>query len=432
MDHGAPLDEAAVAHYFALILGRPPEDAAVVRHYARMGLSAADFVRVLMDSEEVAERYRRRLALARLAEPAHEAAWPSQPGAARVLLFGAYGNGNLGDAAQAEALAVLLGRLLPAPLSLAACSWERRAPFAFAGGARLASDALLRAELLPGGDSAARGLVVIGGGGLLGAPHFPLHVDRWAAWFARQGVRWALLGVGGSAEAMVEPAWAAAYRTLVGGAAYVGVRDAATLDAARAINPAATWFPDPVLARALLTAEAQPADAAAWRARPVDVLLIPRHPNGPADAAANRAALAWRAALAASGLRVVVAGLERVLDAGALAGEEVIYVDDWTVLAGLCREARLVVSLRLHGVIAGIAAGCVVHGLVQPKIGDLMDTLGLGNWFSPGPWPDRAPDVSPASAEAFRRALEPGLERFRGALASAMLVAAQALAAACR
>lgn len=430
MDASAPLNEAEVAHYFALILGRPPESEAVVRHYTQMGLSARDFVRVLMESEEVAERYRRRLALADLAETTHDSAWPARPGAARVLLFGAYGNGNLGDAAQAEALAFLLGRLLPAPLSLAACSWERRAPFAFPGGVRLASDALLRADLLP--QEPRPGLVVIGGGGLLGTPHFPLYAERWAAWFAGRGVKWALLGVGGSAEAIVEPAWVGAYRMLVGGAAFVGVRDGATLEAARAINPAAAWFPDPVLARALLTAETRFADAAAWEARPVDVLIIPRHPNGAADAAANRAALAWRATLVEAGRRVVVAAMERVLDAGALAGEEVIYVDDWTVLDGLCREARLVVSLRLHGVIAGIAAGCVVHGLVQPKIGDLMTTLGVQDWFTPGPWPDPAPDCSAASAAAFHRALEPGLARVRQALDSAMLQASRALAAACR
>ena len=419
------LDEAAVAHYFALILGRQPESEAVVRHYARMGLSVADFVRVLMESDEVAERYRRRLALAGLAAPAADAGWPERPGALRVLLFGAYGNGNLGDSAQADALAFLLGRLLPGRLNLAASSWERRAGFDFPSGVRLPADSILRGDLRPE-------LVVIGGGGLLGAPHFPLHVEQWAAWFNGRGVPWALLGVGGSAEALVEPAWEAAYRALLGGAAYVGVRDGATLDAARAINPAATWFPDPVLARALLSAEAPPADPAAWAGRPVDALIIPRHPNGAADLAANRAALAWRRALAASGKRVVVAAMEGVLDAGALAGEEVIYVDDWAVLGALCREARLVLSLRLHGVIAAIAAGCVVHGLVQPKIGDLMAALGIGGWFCPGPFPDPAPACTQAAADSFRDALEPGLARMRARVDVAMKAAGQALSVACR
>ncbi len=345
----------------------------------------------------------------------------------RVLLFGAYGNGNLGDAAQAEALAFLLRRLLPMRLSLAACSWERRAPFAFPGGTKLAADALLRRESLP---HPGKGLVVIGGGGLLGAPHFPLHAEHWAAWLAASGVPWALLGVGGSAEALSEPAWAPAYRILLAGAAFVGVRDAATLAAARAINPRAAWFPDPVLAQALLAGEASPAESDALLARPVEALLIPRHPNTAADAAANRALLEWRDRLASAGRRVVVVALERGLDADAVGKGDVVYVDDWAVLTGLCGQARLVASLRLHGVIAGLAAGCVVHGLVQPKIGDLMGSLGVGAWFTPHPLPVPEPDASPAAVAAFRAALVPGLDRMRAQLAAAMPGAGRALAAA--
>ena len=423
---GASLDAAFVAHYFALILGRPPENAAVVQHYLDMGLSPAAFVRVLLESEEVSERYRRRLALAGMAHTDREQAWPELPGAQRVLLFGAYGNGNLGDSAQAGALAFLLRRLLPGPLNLAASSWERREPFAFADGVRLAGDALLRADLLPP-PGLPSGLVAIGGGGLLGAPHFPLYAERWADWFAARGLRWAFIGVGGSAEAMIEPDWARAYRTLLAGAAFVGVRDAATLTAAQAINPQATWFPDPVLARVLLSGALPPADPAAWRARRLDVLIVPRAPNGPADAAANRAALAWRRQLEAAGCRVAVATMEPALDAAVMAGEAAIPVDDWSVLVRLCGDARLVLSLRLHGVIAGIAAGCVVHGLVQPKIGDLMHALGVPGWFSEGIFPDPAPDLSEAGAEAFRTALRPGMARMRQSLDLAMLRASQAL-----
>jgi hypothetical protein len=425
MQTGAAMDAEAVAHYFALILGRQPENAAVVEHYLKMGLAPADFVRVLLESEEVNERYRRRLALGGMTEPPQEQVWPDRPGAERVLLFGAYGNGNLGDSAQAAALASLLRRLLPGPLNLAACSWERRAPFAFPDGVRVAHDALLRPDLLP-----RHGLVAIGGGGLFGAPHFPLYAERWARWFAGRGVRWALLGIGGSAEAMAEPDWARAYRTLVAGAAFVGVRDAATLAAAQAINPAACWFPDPVLASVLPDLGSWVEDAAGWESRPVDVLIIPRFPNGPADAAANQAALAWRRRLVAAGRRVVVAAMERVLDAAVLQGEEVVYVDEWSALERLCREARLVLSLRLHGAIAGLAAGCVVHGLVQPKIGDLMAELGVAAWFAPGPFPTPEPDLSAAAAAAFRLALAPGLVRLRLSLDAAMQTAARALAGA--
>ncbi len=420
-----PLGAAAIAHYFELILGRPPESPAVVAHYERMGLSAAAFVRVLMDSEEVTERYRRRIALAALSEGPTGEPVPAPGDPPRVLLFGAYGNGNLGDAAQAEAVAFLLRRMLPMPLDLAACSWERRAPFAFADGSTLPPDVLLRRELLP---RTGRGLVVIGGGGLLGAPHFPLHAGRWADWFAARRIPWALLGVGGSAEALNEPAWASAYRTLLSGAAFLGMRDASTLAAARSVSPKAAWFPDPVLARALL-ADTVPAGAESTLARPIEALLIPRHPNNPADAAANHALLAWRDRQVGLGRRVVVAALERELDAGAVGPGEVAYLDDWGALMDLCGQARLVVSMRLHGAIAGLAAGCVVQGLVQPKIGDLMRSLGIGAWFAPGaPFPE--PDASAEDIAAFRGAMREPLERMRTELAHALASAGRQLAAA--
>jgi hypothetical protein len=408
-----PLTRGEVAHYFELILGRPPESEAVVGHYVAMGLSAAEF-----------ERYRRRLALAGLRNSSAAARWPERPGTTRVLLFGAYGNGNLGDAAQAESLAWLLRRVLPGPISFAACSWERRAPFAFVDGDVLPADALLRADLLPHGPEP--GLVVIGGGGLLGAPHFPLHAQVWAEWFAAQGVKWAWLGVGGAAQSLAEPAWQAAYRRLIEGAAFVGVRDAETLAFSRALNPRAVWFPDPLLAQAVLLDDAaKPVEP--WSSRPVDALIIPRHPNDKVDEAVNRAALAWRDALQQAGRRVVLAAMEKALDGPALAGEEVVFVEDWASLMRLCGQARLVASMRLHGAIAGVAAGCVVHGLVQPKIGDLMVTLGLQAWFSARGWPDPPPDYSPEAAAAFQLAITPGLERLRSRTAHALGLARRSL-----
>ncbi len=391
----------------------------------------------------MSERYRRRLAVAAL-DDGPPARWPEDgpddgPGArsARVLLFGAYGNGNLGDAAQADAVAGLLGQLLPGPLALAATSWERRAPYPFVGGAVFPPDALLRGELLPRGEGRGA-LVVIGGGGLLGAPHFPLHAEAWVDWLARQGVPWALLGVGGSAESLAAPGWRAAYRKLLAGAAWVGLRDADTLAAARAINPAATWFPDPILARALLRDAAGTPPAGE---RTTDAIVIPRTPNGPADVAANRAALDFAATLRRDGRRVLVVGMEEALDRASVGasvgagvnagvgGEDVTFVDRWERLAALCGDSRMVVSSRLHGVIAGLAAGCVVHGLLQPKIGDLLGSLGAGEWFAPGGWPLVDPDQSPEAAALFHRAVRPGLARMRARLDGAMAAARVALAA---
>ena len=407
------LTASDVADGFALLLGRPPESEAVVAHYLAMRLDRQQFLQALLGSAEFAERQRRRLAIEALDHPA--ASWAAGPGAARVLLFGAYGNGNLGDAAQAEALAWALRRMLPGGLSLAATSWERQAPYRLPGGAVLASDAMLRPDrLTPGHDGAAR-LVAIGGGGLLGAPHFPLHDAAWARWFAGSGVPYALLGVGGGSAALRQPGWAEAYRTLIAGARFVSGRDDETLAALRAIRADAAWFPDPVLLWALAQPEPPPAP------RPIHLLLIPRHPNSAADAEGNRAMLARRAA-AAAGERVVVAALEPHLDRHALRGEAVEYVADLQGLLALCRQARAVATLRLHGAVAGLAAGCVVRGLVQPKTGALMRSLGVERWFSPAGWPDTDP-------AGFHEALRPGLLAFRQRAQAAMALAGASLAA---
>ncbi len=403
-----PLDAAGVGLGFQLMLRRPPENEDVVAHYLGLGLTLPDFLAVLMESDEFSERQRRLLTRGDLALDGPATA-PDAAGA-RVVLFGAYGNGNVGDMAQAAALASLLRSMAPlgvAP-SFAACSWERLAPYAAEGIEILRPDALMRPEHIRPrggpGDGGGADLVVIGGGGLFGAPHFPLHERRWAEWFIGRNLPFALLGVGGSAEALTTQGWREAYDLLLRHAAFVGVRDQETLAAARLVRPDTSWFPDPVLAEAMR----QPP----WPQgeRDLDAVLIPRVPNGPAD----RAALDGLLGLArAAGAAVVVAALEPAADRSALAGQAVRFVTEWGELLALCRRARFVVSSRFHGVIAGLACGCAVHGLAQPKTGDLMARLGVEEWFHSAGWPSRSPDFSPAAFDAFQVAVAPGVAVFR-------------------
>ena len=417
-----PLDAAGVALGFRLMLRRPPENDGVVAHYLGLGLTLPDFLGVLMESDEFSERQRRLLTRGDLALDPPAAA--SDAAGARVILFGAYGNGNVGDMAQAAALAGLLRSMAPlgvAP-SFAACSWERLAPYSVEGIEVLRPDALMRPEHIRPrggpGDGGGADLVVIGGGGLFGAPHFPLHERRWAEWFVGRGVPFALLGVGGSAEALTTPGWRESYDLLLRQATFVGVRDEETLEAARLVRPDASWFPDPVLAAALRSEISEGGE------RDLDAVLIPRAPNGPADQAAldGLLALARKA-----GAAVVVAALEPATDGPALAGEAVRFIANWDELLALCRRARFVVSARFHGVIAGLACGCAVHGLAQPKTGDLLRLLGLAEWFSLSGWPDPPPALSRRAARAFHEAAGPGLEAFRSRSNAARAHAAKAL-----
>ena len=136
-----------VAELFQSVLGRPPDADGVIAHHVAMGLDRAGLATLLRGSSEARERARRQDGLDTLATRPRRgfaearARGPTEP--ARVMLWGAYGNGNLGDAAQAMALADLLRPLLPPDTVFAASSWERRGSFDAPGGVALQPDALL-------------------------------------------------------------------------------------------------------------------------------------------------------------------------------------------------------------------------------------------------------------------------------------------------
>ena len=415
---------AEVVELFQSVLGRRPESDGVIAHHVAMGLDRAELKTLLQGSSEARERARRQEGLDTLAAGPRRGfaetsgRGPTEP--ARVMLWGAYGNGNLGDAAQAMALADLLRPLLPPDTVVAASSWERRGSYDAPGGVALDPGALL-AVGRPGAERVD--LLVIGGGGLFGTPHFPLHEPAWVDAIVASGTRIVLLGVGGAALALT--VHARAYDALLRHAVLVGARDIETLLAIRAIRPDAIWFPDPVLARAVM-APAQPESAE----RPVDMLLIPRAPNGEADAAALDAMLDWRTAALTRGMRVEVAILEPVIDRRALAARGFSGAAhepaDWPTFAALCAASKVMASLRLHGAIAGLEAGCLVHGLVQPKTRLLFEELGLQGWFG-AQWPSAGPTPATGLSE-FTTARSAGFEAMRSRLRPALATLEAALA----
>ena len=425
MDEPA-LDAAGVHLGFRLMLRRPPENARVVAHYLGLNLTLPAFLTILLESEEFQERQSRLVSRGdlRLDTLTHLPSTADK----RVILFGAFGNGNVGDAAQVDAVAAMLKKMAPSgcQLGFAATSWERTASYATHETEVLRPDALLRPEhvrqRVGRGDGGGADLIVIGGGGLLGAPHFPLHEPRWAEWFVGRGVPFVLLGVGGGAEALSTSGWSEAYNLLFRHAAFVGLRDEETLAAARLVRPEAVWFPDPVLANTLSSRAAAPK-----RRRDIAAVLIPRSPNSAADQAALTQLLALARTARAAGQNVVVAALEPDTDRAVLQGETVEFVVTWDDLLALCERAEAVVSARLHGVVAGLASGCAVHGLAQPKTGDLMRRLGIEDWFHASGWPATPVELSPIAARRFGRALAPGLVTFRRDMDAAITQASACL-----
>ncbi len=229
------------------------------------------------------------------------------------------------------------------------------------------------------------------------------------------GTKIVLLGVGGAALALA--AHAGAYDRLLRHAALVGARDVETLLAIRSVRPDAIWFPDPVLARAVLN---PPGPDVAERS--IDVLLIPREPNGEADAEALDAMLDWRTTALTRGMRVEVAILEPVIDRRALVARGfsgVAYEPAaWPTLVALCARAKVMASLRLHGTIAGLEAGCLTYGLVQPKTHLLFEELGLDGWFG-ARWPSGGPPPA-VGIDEFATARLAGFATMRTRLGSAM------------
>ncbi len=110
----------------------------------------------------------------------HRRLWAQQPTdwtQKKVLLFGAFGNGNVGDAYQALAMREHVHRSMGVPLDhIFACSVLDRADYPFPPSHKRPAANLLNTEALN-----HFGMLVVGGGGLLAHPHEPLLSPGWVS-----------------------------------------------------------------------------------------------------------------------------------------------------------------------------------------------------------------------------------------------------------
>jgi polysaccharide pyruvyl transferase WcaK-like protein len=277
----------------------------------------------------------------------------------QVLLLGAYGNGNIGDACQAASIARHIAACRP-DIDAFAVSLSRAAlPFAFP------------AERLFEGGHGVTGLagingfaaLVIGGGGLFAAPHRPLDSAEWAARLRLP----VIVLANGATPAVVERC-----RPLLAGAAFLSARDPFSVDALRAIRPDVELLPDPILADPAIGPIAVP--------RRQGMCVIPRKMSDH-----NRPAYEWLAGIMQRGdsLLSIFPAADRA--SGALAvfaghpGQETTALE--AVLDRLARSA-FVVSERLHGCILALKLGIPCLGLTtsegpDSKIVSLYRQLGI-------------------------------------------------------
>jgi polysaccharide pyruvyl transferase WcaK-like protein len=153
--------------------------------------------------------------------------WTASP---RVLLFSAYGNGNLGDALQAITLQRLINEVAPAA-EVWACS-DMPAPFPFPHDRVLQPNQLRSSQIVNQFD-----LLILGGGGLLAHPHQPVCEPKWQQMLR---VPVAIFAVG--AERVVLRSHAA----LVKKASYVSGRDKESLACLRELRQDVAFVPDPM------------------------------------------------------------------------------------------------------------------------------------------------------------------------------------------
>jgi len=213
--------ESYIRALYRVALQRDPDPNGLTRFLARDDIDK--FFPEFLSSAEF-----RRLARSPAYAAARALASPNYP---RVLLFGAYGNGNLGDAIQASSLSRAIKFLRP-EIEVWACS-ALPAPYPFAHQLTLQPDAIYTPAIVNSFD-----LLIIGGGGLLSHPHDPLTDVKWQTMLQ---VPVALIGVG-AAEPVASKA-----ENLIRKAVYVSGRDDDSIATFRNFGREPAFVPDPVL-----------------------------------------------------------------------------------------------------------------------------------------------------------------------------------------
>lgn len=288
---------------------------------------------------------------------------PARRGPLRVLLFGAYGNGNMGDAYQALAVrAHLAAHFSHRSIEVSACSLLCSSDYAYPPEFTLRPESILDVELVNSYD-----YLVIGGGGLLAHPHDPLAEQTWCE---RIHTPIILLAVGATAAEV------ARHHPLLGQALHVIGRDASSVAALATVRPDVLLAPDPILCLGGIEHLLSPHSADQVPASGPDVLWVLKYPANAGD----RALLARiRAYMAETGeSRHLVVGIEPALDtvlADQFDGVPLVLTESLDELANLIHQAGRVFSMRYHGAIFALLMDRQVLGASQSKLRDLAARL---------------------------------------------------------
>jgi len=362
------LNGAEVDLAYKAILGRDLSDVEVLEEHLSRNDNLLSLVTELISSDENVDNHRKlNLLECFRARVAHT---PKSIDNVNVMLFGAYGNGNIGDQCQAAALHRLVNGApkTAGKIGITACSWENvNANFE---GAQLpiARDEILNASALQSTD-----LLLIGGGGLLSTPHFPLHNELWVDGLRALGCKYALVGVGATSTELYAPDRASGYRKLLEGALFVTGRDLESITALRAYRPDTEFMADPFFTT---SSEIQFAEKPSQKNS--KIVLIPKSPVNANEEKGLAALVTLQAVLHAKRVETITLLFEPHMDwkiAGSF--ENVIQVGDWAEAIEILAAARTVFTMRYHGALFALASRVSALCISIPKIRDLYRTLGL-------------------------------------------------------
>jgi hypothetical protein len=371
----APLSARGIQSCYRLMLERDVESSTVIDSYLAERINFFDLVSRIKKSSEMQQSVRKIIALNSIQNPptttATKATRSTRPH--KVLAIGAYGNANLGDIEQPTSIRNVLNALIPEPglESIDFTSWEQISTCQHSDIVIRSPSALFEASTL-----CEYTAILFAGGGLFGAPHFPLFSDRWVQWFLRLGIPYGLFAVGASSSELQTEGHCKAYGSLLKGAAFLSGRDSASITALGEFSSRVELIRDPILL-----------DPEFDKAAPVEkddaiVIYVPKFPVDIVEEKAIEWMVREQRACLAEGQQVVTVLFEPPLDKQiAHRFVNVKYVHSLGEVLGEFSKASTIISMRYHGVILGIKCKTRTYGLGAQKIRDLLNELELTEFF---------------------------------------------------
>jgi len=294
---------------------------------------------------------------------------PLRAGPLRVLLFGAFGNGNMGDAYQAIAVRSHLQQQFGGrPFEVFACSLLSSSDYCYPEEYKLPSQSIMDADFVNSFD-----YLVIGGGGLLAHPHDPLADIKWCRSILTPMI---LLAVGAT-----EPE-VARHHILLRQALKVIGRDEVSVKALNTVRSDARLAGDPILCLGSVH-DLLPAPSVAPDDQSNDsVLWVLKYPSNDEDLALLGKIREY--IKDNSHQNHMIVGMEPALDQvliGLFDETPILLTEDLDQLCQLISRAGQVFSMRYHGAIFALLMDRRVVGASQSKLHELARKLGHSNGY---------------------------------------------------